>query len=470
MPAQIYVAGEFLSSSTHQSVRAPWDDALLDDVCLADDAQLERAIDSAHRAVRPLRQSATHQRRQWLNAIADGLASQREDFATLIAREAAKPIALARAEVTRAETTFRLASEECARLGGEALALDATPALDGAVGAWTRVSSGALLAITPFNFPLNLVAHKLAPAFALAMPVVLKPAPQTPLTALMLARLVQQSGAPEALLSVVPTTVERAAKMVEDPRFSALSFTGSATVGWTLKSLAGKKRVLLELGGNAAAILAPDTDPLRWISKLVSGGYAYAGQVCIKTQRVFVPRASLQRFVEGFSASAAEVRVSDPLDPTALCGPMIDQRACDRVQSWLREAVSRGATVACGAVAERNRLSPTLVLDAPEGTRLVDEEVFGPVVTVHPYDTLEDATDAIERGRYGLQCALFTDDLRAIRQVFSSLSVGALIVNESTTMRVDSMPYGGVKDSGLGREGVRFAVDELADTKLLVVR
>lgn len=470
MIAEPFIAGRFERTSLITEIRAPWDHSLISEVSLADEHTVERAIEYARNAVAPLRAMPTHERRALLTAIADGLHAERETFATLIAREAAKPITLARAEVRRAENTFRLASEECARLGGEVLALDLNPGLDGIVGAWTRVGSGALLAITPFNFPLNLVAHKLAPAFALAMPVVLKPAPQTPLTALALAKLIAQVGAPAGLLSVVPTSNELAARMVQDERFAAVSFTGSAQVGWAIKKSAGKKRTLLELGGNAAAIIAPDTDALSVLDKIFTPAFAYAGQVCIKTQRVFVHRTQYQVFVDALVAKTRSLAVCDPFDETALMGPLIDRRAAERVRSWIDEAIAKGASLLCGADLLDNRLTPAVMIDAPEGTRLVDEELFGPAVLVHPYDDLSSAIAAIERGRYGLQTALFSHDTRTIRRCFRELTAGALIVNEGTSFRVDSMPYGGVKDSGLGREGVRFAIDELSDKKLLVVR
>jgi acyl-CoA reductase-like NAD-dependent aldehyde dehydrogenase len=466
----LYLAGEFVPSTGHQLVRAPWDDRVLAAVAVAEETQVERAIAQAHGAVPALRGSSTHARREWLTRIADGVRGERASLAERIADEAGKPLPLALAEVTRAEGTFRLAAEECARLGGDVLALDVSPATEGVLGAWTRVSSGALLAITPFNFPLNLVAHKLAPAFALGMPVVLKPAPQTPRTALALARIVQRAGAPGPLLSVLPAPVELAARMVEDPRFSALSFTGSASVGWALKSRAGRKRTLLELGGTATTLIAPDADPARAIDKITQGAFAYAGQVCIKTQRVFVPRAQLDAVREALCEAARGVTVRDPRDPSGLCGPLIDEASAVRVRRWIDEAVARGAELACGGDRTRNQVSPAVVVEAPEGTALHDEEIFGPVLTLHGYDTLDEAIARVERGRYGLQCALFSEHLPTIRKVFSRLTVGALIVNDSTMLRVDSMPYGGVKDSGLGREGVRFAIDEMSDKKLLVLR
>ncbi|MBL8677685.1 MAG: aldehyde dehydrogenase family protein [Myxococcales bacterium] len=471
MHAASIIAGRERSTDERTALRSPWDHAQIAEVSLAGDDAVSDAAAIASDASRELRATPTYARREWLSKIADGLRHEREAFASTIVREAAKPLKLARAEVSRAETTFRLASEECARLGGEALALDSAEPFAGLVGAWTRTSPGALLAISPFNFPLNLVAHKLAPAFALGMPVVLKPAPQTPLTALLLARLALASGVPERMLSVVLTSNERAAKLVADPRFAAISFTGSAAVGWGIKERAPRKRVVLELGGNAACILGPDFEPdEQTLSKIDAAAFGYAGQVCIKTQRLFVPRARLERVTDALVRRARVHRVTDAADEQTIFGPLIDQRACERVRAWIDEAVARGAKVLTGGEASSNRMTAAIIADAHEGTRLVDEELFGPALTVHAYDALADALESIERGRYGLQCSLFTHDTRVIRQAYTTLTVGALVVNEASNFRVDSMPYGGTKDSGFGREGVRFAIDELAEKKLLVVR
>ncbi len=468
--SSLFVAGKWVSTEQRKQVVNPWDLSTIDDVSQADEAIVEAAVASAFGAIRSLRATSTFQRRQWIDALGQLLERDSEEVALIIASEAGKPITLARAEVQRAIQTFRLGSEECARLGGDVLHLDTTRLFAGAVGGWTRVSSGVLLAITPFNFPLNLVAHKLAPAFALGMPVVLKPAPQTPLTALKLAALAEEAGIPEGLLSVLPCSNALAQSMVEDSRFSAVSFTGSATVGWQLKALARKKRVLLELGGNASVVIAPDAQLEKLIQPLVNAAFAYAGQVCVKAQRVFVHRSMLDSFLERLLERVRSLHAESPLEPSTLCGPLIDQPSADRVRRWVQEAVSHGATIACGMTGESNRVDPAVVLNAHRGMLLVDEELFGPVLTVHPYDTLEECFSEIEEGNYGLQCGLFTDSVNTIRQAYASLSVGALIVNDATSFRVDSMPYGGVKDSGLGREGVRFAIDELAEKKLLVLR
>ena len=468
--AFIRLAGARVETAESVPICSPWDGHEVDRCGLADDAQLEHAVSTAHAAWRSLAGMPSHRRRDLLERISRSVAARREDFAQLIAREAGKPIVLARAEVDRAARTFALGAEEATRLGGDAMSLDLGPAADGVSGAWTRASPGPILAITPFNFPLNLVAHKLAPAFALGAPTVLKPAPQAPLTALALADVVRDAGAPEALLSVVPTTVERAQRLARDPRFAVLSFTGSARVGWMLREHAGRMRVLLELGGNAAVIVEPDADVERALDRLVPAAYGYAGQVCIKAQRIYVQRTLFERVRDALVARTASVRVLDPMLGETLCGPVIDAAAGERIRAWIDVACRRGARRLVGGGGSGNRIEPCVVTDAPEGTQLVDEEVFGPVVTMHPYDTLDEALGSVERGRYGLQASLFTHDVRAITKVFGALRVGALVVNDAPTFRVDSMPYGGVKDSGVGREGVRFAIDEMAEKKLLVVR
>ncbi|MDP3277699.1 MAG: aldehyde dehydrogenase family protein [Deltaproteobacteria bacterium] len=466
----LFLSGKFTHATNHHPVCAPWDGQTLGVVAQATDEQIEQAIATAHSAVRHGRAIATHTKREWLTQIASEIAAHRDEMANTLALEAGKPIRFALAEVDRSIQTFRLGAEECARLGGEVMALDMSAATEGAVGGWTRVSPGALLAITPFNFPLNLVAHKLAPALALGMPTVLKPAPQTPLTALALAAIYQRVGVCESLLSVLPMDHVQAARMVDDDRFAAISFTGSASVGWDIQSRASRRRTVLELGGNASAIVAPDADALAVVDKLVTAAFAYAGQVCIKTQHVYVCRSQYQAFLDAVVARTAEIQVCDPMDPAGLCGPVIDAKSAERIARWIAEARARGAVVHHEPNNEGNRVGPTVISLAVEGTSLFDEEVFGPVLLVHAYDSLEEVIAQIERGKFGLQCALFTHDIRTIRSIFSRISVGALIVNDASTFRVDAMPYGGIKESGRGREGVRFAVDELADKKLLVLR
>jgi len=335
-----------------------------------------------------------------------------------------------------------------------------------------REPLGVIGCITPFNVPLNLALHKVAPALACGASIVLKPPPQAPLTSLLLGECIRRSGAPADAVQIVPCDVAMAEKLVTDDRFSTLSFTGSAAVGWRLKSIAGKKRVLLELGGNAAAIVHDDAVLESAVDRIVPGAFGYAGQVCIKVQRLYVHRSIKDGFVARIVERARAISPTSPLDPTSLCGPMIDEANASRVERWVGEAVAAGALLACGGRRDGNRYWPTVLeIDgAGRGLKVVEEEVFGPVLTVHVYDTWDEALTLADSTRYGLQAGIFTDSRARVAQAFARLHVGGLIVNDAPTFRSDSMPYGGTRDSGLGREGVRFAMMEMTEPKMLVVR
>jgi glyceraldehyde-3-phosphate dehydrogenase (NADP+) len=372
----------------------------------------------------------------------------------------------------RAVSTFEIASEEASRIGGEVMPLDLTPVAAPYVGEWTRIPAGPVLGIAPFNFPLNLVAHKVAPALACGCSILLKPPPQAPLTSLLLAEIVRAAGAPEDALLVVPCANDVAETLVRDDRFATLSFTGSAKVGWALKALSGKKRVLLELGGNAAAIVHEDGDQAWAQGRIALGAFGYAGQVCIKVQRLYLHEPIADAFVRELVGRTVAILPGSPLDEKTLVGPMIDEANAKRVEAWVDEARAAGGKVLCGGVRDGSRYSPTVIAFDGDGrgTKVVDEEVFGPVLTVHRYRTWEDALRMADATRYGLQAGIFTDSHTRIRQAFATLHVGGLIVNDTPTFRVDAMPYGGTRDSGLGREGVRFAIEEMTERKLLVFR
>ena len=468
----LHVASRRIEDGSTLVVREPWSGAAIGQVVLADDARAEEAIVASQVAFERLRACSAYERQVVLGRVAQEIETRPEAFSELIAREAGKPIALAHAEVARAVSTFRLGAEEATRMHGEVMPLDITSTTRGYLGAWARVPVGPVLAISPFNFPLNLVAHKIAPALACGCPVVLKPPPQAPLTSLLLADVIRRAGAPDDAVQVVPCDVGLAEKLVRDDRFKVLSFTGSARVGWHLKSIAGKKRTLLELGGNAAVIVHDDAPMTRAIQRVVSGAFGYAGQVCIKVQRLYLHRSIADRFVEGLVERTRAVVPRSPLDPSAACGPMIDEAAAVRVDAWVAEARQGGARVLCGGRREGNRYWPTILeFDGDgRGLKVVDEEVFGPVLTVHRYDTWQEALAMADATRYGLQAGIFTDSRARIAEAFAKLHVGGLIVNDVPTFRVDSMPYGGTRDSGLGREGVRFAMEEMTERKLLVVR
>jgi acyl-CoA reductase-like NAD-dependent aldehyde dehydrogenase len=454
------------------TVREPWSGAEVGRVELADEAAAEGAVQACVRAFPVLGQLTSHDRKVLLSRIAGEIESHHVGFAELIAREAGKPIALARAEVARAVSTFTIAAEEATRILGEVMPLDVTASTRGYSGSWVRVPAGPVLAIAPFNFPLNLVAHKIAPALACGCPVVLKPPPQAPLTSLLLAECIAAAGAPAGAVQVLPCDVPVAERLVRDDRFATLSFTGSAKVGWHLKGLAGKKRVLLELGGNAAVLVHEDAPLGVARDRVVSGAFGYAGQVCIKVQRLYVHRPVADAFVAGLVERTRAIEPAPPMDPAAVCGPMIDEASARRVEQWENEAVAAGARVLCGGKREGNRCWPTVLeIDGDgRGLKVVEEEVFGPVLTVHRYDSWDQALTMADGTRYGLQAGVFTDSRTRVAQAFARLHVGGLVVNDVPTFRVDSMPYGGTRDSGLGREGVRFAIEEMTERKLLVVR
>jgi acyl-CoA reductase-like NAD-dependent aldehyde dehydrogenase len=468
----LHVAGRRIADGPSLAVEDPWSGEEIGRAVLADDGVAEEATAASVRAFDRLRGCSSHERKTALVRVAAEIEARQEELAELIAREAGKPIALAKTEVARAISTFQLGAEEATRIAGEAIPLDGTAASRGYSGTWVRAPAGPVIALAPFNFPLNLVAHKIAPALACGCSVVLKPPPQAPFTSLRLADCIRRAGLPESTVQVLPCEVPVAEKLVKDARFATLSFTGSAKVGWYLKSIAGKKRVLLELGGNAA-VLVHDDAPLDWAcDRVVSGAFGYAGQVCIKVQRLYVHRAIAESFVARVVERSRAVEPKSPLDPATLCGPMIDVANAKRVEQWVSEAVGAGARVLCGGRRDGNRYWPTVLeVDGDgRGLKVVEEEVFGPVLTVHRYDAWSDALAMADATRYGLQAGVFTDSRARVTEAFTRLHVGGLVVNDVPTFRVDSMPYGGTRDSGLGREGVRFAIEEMTERKLLVVR
>jgi glyceraldehyde-3-phosphate dehydrogenase (NADP+) len=470
----LHVASRRFDAGPQLVVREPWPVAELARVVMADAERAELAVVAAAQAFARLSARTSHQRKVVLRVISQTIEARKAEFAELLARESGKPIAMAQAEVARAVSTFDIASEEATRIVGEVMPLDITAAARGYSGSWVRVPAGPVIAISPFNFPLNLVAHKIAPALACGCSVVLKPPPQAPLTSLLLAEVVRHAGGPELAdaMQVVPCDVAVAEKLVEDERFATLSFTGSAKVGWHLKSIAGKKRVLLELGGNAATIVHDDAPLGRACERVVTAAFGYAGQVCIKVQRLYVHRPIADAFVADLVARTRAIELKSPLDPTALCGPMIDEAAAARVEAWVGEAVRAGARILCGGRREANRYWPTVLsIDGDgRGLKVVDEEVFGPVLTVHRYETWDEALSMADATRYGLQAGVFTDSRARVAEAFARLHVGGLVVNDVPTFRVDSMPYGGTRDSGFGREGVRFSIEEMTERKLLVVK
>jgi acyl-CoA reductase-like NAD-dependent aldehyde dehydrogenase len=478
----LHVAGSRHEDGDAAWVVDPWTGDRIAAVILADAARADEAARASAVAFETTKRLPSYQRRRLLKEITRRLVADREEIAALITRESGKPKTLARFEVDRAIVTFGLGAEESVRIGGEVVPLDVTEQSASYRGHWQRVPRGPVLAITPFNFPLNLVAHKVAPALACGAPVVLKPAPQTPLTALKLAEIVRDSGAPENMLQVVPCTNDVAELLVRHEAFGVLSFTGSDHVGWHLKSIAGRKHVMLELGGNAACIIHDDATgagggpPARTLAQIAAvlsaSAFNYAGQVCIKTQRAIVQRSIYERFLGELVPRACSYTPQDPRSSTAAIGPMIDERSAARVESWVEEARAAGAHPIAYGKRDRNRM-PAIVLRVEgdgRGLKVIEEEAFGPILTVQVYDEFPEALRLANATRYGLQAGIFTDSLTRVREAYDFLDVGALVVNDVPSVRVDSMPYGGRRDSGIGREGVRYAIEEMTDRKMMVTR
>lgn len=451
------------------SIRNPYNGELIAQVSLADAALAEEATRVTAQAAREMARLPSHVRARACETIAQQLRDRQEEFAALIVAEAGKPLADARREVTRAVQTWVVAAEEAKRLGGEMIPLDWTPGLDHYVGLTRRVPVGAVLGITPFNFPLNLVVHKVAPALAAGNAILIKPAPQTPLTALLLGEVVAQSGLPSGALTVVPCDNQVAQRLVEDDRFKVFSFTGSAAIGWMLKAKAGKKRVLLELGGNAGVIVEPDADLDLAARRCAAGGYGYAGQTCISVQRILVHESVRERFTEAFVAAVRALKAGDPTREDTVVGPVINEAAASRIQQWIADARTGGARVLLGGARQGSVVEAAVLTDVAPTMKLSCEEVFGPVVTITPYRSFEEALRLVNDSPYGLQAGVFTRDIHRIFQAFRELEVGGVLANEIPTFRADHMPYGGVKDSGLGREGVRYAMEEMTEPKLLVL-
>lgn len=461
--------GKLLDDGPLMPVHSPYTGEVFANVVLATRAQAEDAIAGAVQAFELTRKLPAYERQRVLNQVSSQIAVKAEDFARTMAMESGKPIKTARAEVARAIFTFAVAAEEATRIYGEYLPLDASDTAAGRWGIVRRFPIGPISAITPFNFPLNLVAHKVAPAIAAGCTMVLKPAPQTPICALMLAQLVQEAGWPAGALNVLPMTNEDAAPLIEDERMKMLTFTGSTAAGWALKNRAGKKRVTLELGGNAAVVVHSDADLEYAADRCVTAGFSYSGQSCISAQRILVHQPVFDRFVELLVLRVKRLKAGDPMEESTDIGPLIRESDAVRAESWVREAVRAGARLLCGGHRQGSILEPTLLTDTRAEMKVNCEEVFAPVKTVEPYQTFDEAITRVNDSPYGLQAGVFSRDMKLVFRAFEEIRVGGVMANDVPTYRTDQMPYGGTKDSGQGREGLRYSIEEMTERKLLVL-
>lgn len=462
-------AGRWQQTATTTKILNPFNGDVVAEVCQAGSGDVEVAVQSTLEGARVMRDFPGHLRSSLLQKVSVLLDARAEEIARTIMAEGGKPITDARREVSRAVHTFSIAAEEAKRIAGEVLPLDWTPATEAHWGLTRRFPIGPILGITPFNFPLNLVAHKMAPALAAGNAILIKPAPQTPLTALLLGEVIMEAGLPGGAVNIIPCPNPVAERLVADPRFKLLSFTGSAAVGWMLKGKSGKKKVVLELGGNAGVIVEPDAD-LDWAAqRCASGGFVYAGQTCISVQRILVHESIADAFTKKLLALVAIVKTGDPADDATVVGPLIDSSATRRVESWIQEAVAQGARVLAGGAHKESVLEATVMSQVTPSMKVSCEEVFGPLVTVTSYRQFEQAVAMLNNSPYGLQAGIFSQDVNRIFSAFRDLEVGAVLANEIPTFRAEHMPYGGVKDSGLGREGVRYAIEEMTEPRLLVL-
>jgi glyceraldehyde-3-phosphate dehydrogenase (NADP+) len=466
----LYAAGQWIRTDAPIAVEVAGEPGrLLATTFHAGAEDLERATRAAVAAEAPLAGLAAYERADALRHIGQRIVEQRVELAEQLAAEAGKPVRDAQTEVDRGSLVFRTAAEEAERMYGEFLPLDVNPAARGRVAIVRRVPVGAVAAISPFNLPLGLAAHKVAPALAAGCPVVLKPPSSTPLTMLSIAEFVEETDLPAGSLSVLPMTREVGDSLVTDERFKLLTFTGSPDVGWAMKARAGKKRVVLELGANSATIVDESADVMRAADRCAYGAFKNAGQICISVQRIFVHEKVREAFVDAFGRRASSLRVGSALDPQTDVGPMISEHEADRVEAWIDEAVAAGGTAVVRGDRDGAYLGPTVLVDVPDTATVCRQEAFGPVAVVTGFSDFDEALDAVNDSRFGLQAGVFTNDLSHAWAAFERLHVGAVLVNDTPTWRVDTMPFGGVKDSGFGREGIRYAIEDMTELRTLVL-
>jgi acyl-CoA reductase-like NAD-dependent aldehyde dehydrogenase len=464
---RVFVGGEWVETGDWLDVRSPHSGELVGRVARAGPDEARRAVDAAERTLAaPL---PAHKRAEILVRVAGALGRRHDEVARLISDEAGKPLKAARVEARRAMSTYTFAAVEARKLAGEVVPMDAARTGEGKLAFTIRAPIGIVGAITPFNFPLNLVAHKIAPALAAGCPVVLKPAGQTPLSALLLAELEEEAGLPAGWLSVVVgPAAEIGDVLVSDDRVKALTFTGSADVGWKLRERAPRKRVALELGNATPVVVDASADIEDVASRMAAHAFSFAGQSCISVQRIYVEREAYEPFLERFVPEVEALKVGDPADEETDVGPVIDDAARERILAWIEEARAAGARVLTGGDLDGGLIRPTVIADAAPGLKVSSEEVFGPVVTVNPYDTLDEAIALANGTRYGLQAGLFSRRLDTALRAARELEFGGVTINEAPTFRADQMPYGGVKESGNTREGPAYAVRELTEERVVV--
>lgn len=466
-----YLANKPQTPNTDLEVLDKYSGELATRVALAGEADIDRAIQAAVEASEPMRGLHSYERQAVLQHCVKRFTERFEELAQALCVEAGKPIKDARGEVSRLIDTFRIAAEEAVRMYGEVMPMDIAERAAGYRGMWKPVPIGPCSFISPFNFPLNLAAHKVAPALAVGCPFVLKPASLTPIGALIIGEVLAETDLPEGAFSILPCRRDGAELFTTDERLKLLSFTGSPAVGWNLKARAGKKHVVLELGGNAACIVDADADLDDAVARNIFGGYYQSGQSCIGVQRIFVQQDIYDDFKQRFVKAVSELKCGNPHDEDTFVGPIISDKECTRIAGWVEEAVAGGATLLAGGERlDHNIYQATVLEHAPRDSAVCTEEVFGPVAVLEPFATFDDALYRVNDSKFGLQAGIFTRDIHKVNRAWDTLEAGGICINEVPSWRVDHMPYGGVKDSGLGREGIRWAMRDMIEVRLLVIR
>ena len=465
-----YLANEAVFANQDLDVTDKYSGEVATRVAMADAATIDKAIDAADKAAGAMAKLAPYERQAILYHCVKRFEERYEELALALCIEAGKPIKDARGEVGRLIDTFRVAAEEAVRIDGEMPNLEISARAKGYRGMVKRVPIGPCSFISPFNFPLNLAAHKVAPAIAAGCPFVLKPASRTPIGAIIIGEVLAETDLPKGAFSILPCHREGADLFTTDERFKLLSFTGSPDVGWDLKARAGKKPVILELGGNAAVIVDEDADLNDAVERIVFGAFYQSGQSCIGVQRIMIHDKIYDELKTRLVEKTAALKMGDPKDEDTFIGPVISEGEAKRLENWINEAVDAGATLLVGGKRDGAMLQATLLEDAPKGTNIVEEEAFGPVAVISRFSDFDDALNTVNDSKFGLQAGIFTRDLYKAQKAWDELEVGGVVIGDVPSWRVDNMPYGGVKDSGLGREGIRWAINDMTEERLLVIR
>ncbi|GBD39296.1 MAG: aldehyde dehydrogenase [Deltaproteobacteria bacterium] len=463
--------GKWLQGERKREIKSPYNDEVVGVINIPSLEQAREAINAAERAFEKFKNAPSYERSRILRNIVDGIEKRKEEFARILVNEGGKPIKTARLEVNRAMVTFSVAAEEANRFsGGEVIPIDIVPGNEERFGIVKRFPLGIVMGISPFNFPLNLVAHKVAPAIASGNVMILKPASQTPLSALALGEVVMEAGLLPGGLNILPLPGSKIEPVIEDERIKKVSFTGSDEIGWDLMKKFPKKKVTLELGGNAATIIDEDPPDLEYaVSRSSWGAFYQAGQSCISVQRMYVHEKIFDKFLDKFISATKALKVGDPRLEDTDVGPVIDDDSADRIMKWIEEAINSGAKLLTGGQRDGRLIQPTVLTNVPPTCKVSCDEVFGPVVHVERYKDFDEVLRWVNDSRFGLQAGIFTKDMKKAFKAYSALEVGGVIVNDVPSFRVENMPYGGVKDSGVGREGIRYAIEEMTELKLMVV-